>query len=30
VKVEEFQDKASALKIVTDALDLYKETFTHK
>ena len=30
VKVEEFQDKAAALKIVTDALDLYKETFTHK
>jgi inorganic pyrophosphatase len=30
VKVEEFQDKAAALKIVEDAIALYKETFTHK
>jgi hypothetical protein len=25
--VEEFQDKATALKIIQDALDLYKETY---
>jgi inorganic pyrophosphatase len=30
VKVEEFQDKASALKIIETALDLYKETFHGK
>jgi inorganic pyrophosphatase len=30
VKVEEFQDKASALKIIETALDLYKETFHDK
>jgi inorganic pyrophosphatase len=30
VKVEDFQDKSSALKIVSDALDFYKETFLHK
>ena len=29
VVVEEFQDKATALKIITDALDLYQETFKH-
>lgn len=27
VVVEEFQDKATALKIISDALDFYKETF---
>jgi inorganic pyrophosphatase len=27
VVVEEFQDKATALKIIQDALDLYKETY---
>jgi inorganic pyrophosphatase len=27
VKVEEFQDKATALKIITEALDFYKESF---
>ena len=27
VVVEEFQDKATALKIITDALDFYKETY---
>lgn len=27
VKVEEFQDKATALKIVTDAIELYKQNF---
>ena len=27
VIVEEFQDKATALKIITDALNLYKDTF---
>jgi inorganic pyrophosphatase len=30
VKVEEFQDKASALKIIETALDLYKYTFHDK
>jgi inorganic pyrophosphatase len=30
VKVEEFQDKASALKIIETALDLYKDTFHDK
>ena len=30
VKVEEFQDKASALKIIETALDLYRETFHDK
>jgi inorganic pyrophosphatase len=30
VRVEEFQDKASALKIVEAALNLYKETFHDK
>lgn len=30
VKVEEFQDKAAALKIVEAALDLYRETFQSK
>jgi inorganic pyrophosphatase len=27
VVVEEFQDKATALKIIQDALNLYKETY---
>lgn len=27
VKVEEFQDKTTALKIIQEAIDLYKETF---
>ena len=27
VKVEEFGDKATALKVVQDAIDFYKETF---
>lgn len=30
VKVEEFQDKVSALKIIETALDLYKDTFHDK
>jgi inorganic pyrophosphatase len=30
VKVEEFQDKATALKIVETALDFYQETFHQK
>lgn len=30
VRVEEFQDKASALKIIETALDLYKDTFHDK
>ncbi len=30
VKVEEFGDKKKALQIVTDAMDLYKQTFTGK
>jgi inorganic pyrophosphatase len=30
VKVEEFQDKATALKIVTDAIQLYQDTFIAK
>ena len=29
VVVEEFGDKATALKIVQDAIDFYKETFRH-
>lgn len=30
VKVEEFGDKATALKVIQDAIDFYKETFGNK
>src|SRR5215210_4346692 len=30
VKVEEFQDKSTALEIIQDAIDLYKKTFATK